>query len=145
MADDPDSFQADVNAWVKETPERILAVFRQSTQEVASKAANGVPVDTGFARASIRASTSAMPIADQEKPKDGGSFPLDFSNITLTIANAQLNDTIFIGWSARYAIYLEFGHSSQAPSGFVRIAAEQWPQIVANVSARLKTESLGTL
>src|SRR5690242_4159391 len=109
MADDPDSFKATIDNWVKQTPERILAVFKQSTQEVASRAANAVPVDTGFARASVRASLSAMPAADQEKPKGGVAFPFDFSEVTLTIANAKLTDAIYIGWTANYAIYLEYG------------------------------------
>ena len=81
-----------------------------------------------------------MPPADQEKPKGIESFPFDFSQVTLTIANAELSDPIYIGWTANYAIYLEYGHSRQAPAGFVRIAAEQWPQIVAQVSAQLKQQ-----
>lgn len=139
------NFTATVHEFVTKTPERLRAVFRESTQRVASKAANGVPVDTGFARASVRASLESMPLADmQAPPKPPGHvqgqviYPYDGSEITLTIAHAELKDTIFIGWSANYAIYLEYGHSNKAPSGFVRIAAEQWPQIVAEVSAELK-------
>src|SRR5690242_9302067 len=123
------NFTATVSDWVKQTPERLRGVFRESTQRVASKAANGVPVDTGFARASVRASLESMPQGDQEKPKGVQAVPFDFSDVVLTIAKAELDDTIYIGWTANYAIYLEYGHSAQAPAGFVRIAAEQWPQI----------------
>lgn len=137
-------FTAAVSNWVRETPQRLTGVFRESTQRVAAKAANAVPVDTGFARASVRASLEAMP-ETIEKPKGVESFPFDFSDVVLTIAKAELDDPIFIGWTANYAIYLEYGHSAQAPSGFVRIAAEQWPQIVSEVSAELKQRATATL
>src|SRR5690242_13093678 len=150
MADDPDSFKATIDNWVKQTPERILAVFKQSAQKVASLAIvgpPGVPIDTGFARASVRASLSEMPAANQEqppKPKDHVHgqiiYPYDGSQISLTIANAKIDSTIFIGFTAAYALALEYGHSSQAPTGFLRVAAEQWPQIVAQVSAQLKDQ-----
>lgn len=140
-----DQFTATVSNWVKETPQRLRGVFRESTQRVASNAANGVPIDTGFARASVRASLDAMPFADKDKPKDVQAVPFDFSDVVLTIAKAELEDTIFIGWTANYAIFLEYGHSAQAPSGFVRIAAEQWPQIVSEVSAELKQRSSASL
>lgn len=141
MASDPASFVATVDGWVKETPQRLRGVFRESTRRVASSAANGVPVDTGFARASVRASLQAMPQADQDKPKGVEAVPFDFSDVVLTIAKAELNDTIYVGWTANYAIHLEYGHSAQAPAGFVRLAAEQWPQIVSEVSAELKNRA----
>ncbi len=56
----------------------------------------------------------------------------------MVIANAKLTDTIFAGYTANYVQYLEYGHSSFAPQGFVGISAMEWPNIVAEVTAELK-------
>lgn len=133
------NFSATVDDWVRATEQRMLALFRESTQRVASIAANAVPVDTGYARASVRASTESMPSIDASaKAKAGQNYPADFGNITLTIAGAHLGQTIYIGWTANYVQYLEYGHSKQAPAGFVRIAAAQWQRVVAEVTEEAK-------
>ncbi|HEU5019684.1 MAG TPA: HK97 gp10 family phage protein [Pseudolabrys sp.] len=116
----------------------MTRVFRQSAQEVVSAAANRVPIDTGFARASVLASTSAMPSIDPNKK--GAGTPANFAaaeaEVSLVIAGAKIGQTIFVGWTAAYVGALEYGHSKQAPEGFVRLAAQRWPAIVAEVSAR---------
>lgn len=135
-------FMSTVDAWVQKTEKRMTAVFRESTQRVTEIMINGVPVDTGFARASVQASLSEMPpVIEGSRGQEGQSYPLDFGQITTTIASAELGDTIHVGFTASYAPYLEFGHSDQAPNGFVRIAAEQWPQIVAEVTAEAKSRA----
>jgi hypothetical protein len=142
MADSPEEFQAKVDEWVKAVPERILAVFRESTQRLASDAANAVPIDTGFARASVQASLESMPLIDPTARGDRhGSYSLDTSNLSVVIAGAELTSTIYVGWTASYIQYLEYGHSNQAPQGFVRVNAERWPTIVAEVSAQLKSQT----
>lgn len=152
MSDDPESFKETVDSWVKKAPERLRAVFRQSTQNLAEKIIigppGGVPVDTGFARASVRASLESMPPANlPAPPKPPGHvrgdiiYPYNGSEISVTIEGAELADTIYIGFGANYAIYLEYGHSFQAPNGFIRISVEQWPQIVSEVSAELKNRA----
>ena len=135
-------FGAAVDGWCKESENRLTAVFRESAQRVASIAANGVPVDTGFARASVRASLDEMPaIIAGSRGKEGQSYSDNFGQITATIAGAQLGQTINVGWTASYVIYLEYGHSKQAPQGFVRLAAEQWPTIVSGVIAEAKSRA----
>ena len=145
MADDPATFTATVDKWVAEVPERLSAVFRDATQTVVETAQDAIPVDTGFARASIRASTESMPQADGTAPRPKGRepgsgpiVPYSGQEIVLEIARATIEDTIFIGWTANYAIYLEYGHSSQAPTGFVRNAALQWPRIVDESAQKAK-------
>jgi hypothetical protein len=136
------NFQASVDDWVQAAEQRMLAVFRESTQRVASIASNGVPVDTGFARASVRASTESMPGIDPNaRPAEGQSYPGDLGQVTLTIAGAHLGQTIFVGWTASYVQYLEYGHSKQAPAGFVRLAAEQWQVTVNQVTSEAKSRA----
>lgn len=131
------SFTAAVSDWVRETEQRMTAVFRQASQEVIQDMVNRTPVDTGFARASVVVSTSAMPSIDpNKKGADGASYTPDVTEISLAIAGAEIGQTIFAGYTAAYAPALEYGHSKQAPNGMVRLAAQRWPAVVAEVSAR---------
>jgi hypothetical protein len=135
-------FGADVSKWVAATEARMLAVFRESTKRTVSIAQRRIPVDTGFARASIRASLSEMPMIDPNfKNEGGGAVSWDQGEINLVIAGAVLGDTIYVGWTANYVGALEAGHSSQAPSGFVRLAALQWRQTVAEVSQEAQSRA----
>lgn len=132
-------FAATIDAWCLKSQKRMEAIFRESTQRTVSLAQTRIPVATGFARASIRASLSAMPPIDPSASKPvGGSVPYDSSEITLTIAQATIPQTIYIGWTANYVVYLEAGSSKQAPSGFVRLAAMEWPHTVAQVVEEAK-------
>ena len=136
------NFGAQVDAWVMATKERAEAVFRESTKRTVSIAQAAVPVDTGFLRASIRASTSAMPTLSAARPSSG-SFPNGAGDVVLTIAGAQLGQTIFVGYTANYAIYVEYGTSRMAPRGFVARAAQQWQATVNAVTADAKSRAAG--
>lgn len=140
------TFSAQVSEWVAATERRVTAVFRESTQRLVSEMQSGqnrIPVDTGFARASIRASLSDMPkIESGNVGRKGQSYSGD-GNVTAVIASANLGQTIFVGWTAAYAGVLEFGHSSQAPQGFVRVNAIQWPRIVEEVAAEARSRGGG--
>ncbi len=128
-----------VDEWVSQVEGRATAVFREASQRVIETATTGIPVDTGFARASGRASLASMPPIDPGATNKGKSTaPLDFGSITAVISTAELGQTIYWGVTAAYALPLEYGHSKQAPAGFVRLAAEQWPTIVAQVTAEAK-------
>ncbi len=136
------SFAASVDSWVRQTDQRMTAVFRESTKRVASLAANAVPVDTGFARASVRASTQQMPsIVASSKGTAGKSYQSNLNEVVLTIAGAQIGQTIYIGWTASYVLPLEYGHSKKAPNGFVRLAAAQWQMVVSQVTQEAKARA----
>jgi len=146
-------FSATVDGWVLKSKARMLAVFRESAQRTVSIAQTGVPhipVDTGFARASVRASLEEMPAIDPNmgrpeiagrEPHSGVVYSYDDGTVVLTIANAQLGRTIFVGWTANYVGELEKGSSKQAPSGFVRLAAMQWQHTVSEVVAEAKVRA----
>jgi len=130
------TFSSAVSDWVRQTEQRMAAVFRESTQRIIEQMQMRVPVDTGFARASIRVSTSEMPsIMPEFKGQEGRAYSYDGSAIVLIIAGAEIGETIYVGYTAAYAVALEYGHSKQAPTGFVRLSAQNWPQIVAEVSS----------
>lgn len=145
-ASDINDFTSKVSAWVKKSEARTLAVFKESTKTLVQIAQNGVPhipVDTGFARASLRSSLSQMPQIDSaNKRPQNSSVVADNATgeVMALIATVQLGQTIFIGWTANYVAELEKGHSQQAPNGFVRLAALQWTRIVRETCARLKQQ-----
>jgi hypothetical protein len=120
----------------------MLVVFQEATKRVVHQAQAGIPhipVDLGFARASILASLEAMPTIDLAKDnKERKSYSWDEGQVVLVIAGAGLGQTIYIGWTAAYVGALEHGHSQQAPSGFVRLAALEWQRIVSEVVAEAK-------
>lgn len=126
-------FSASVGKWAAKSKERVEAIFRESTQRVVSvmqtPVAHGgnMRVDTGFLRASIRASLSAMPTINRDSRGSGLSVSYDASAVSLVIAGAKLGQTIYVGYTASYAGYRE-NHD-----GFVRLAAAQWKTIVSQV------------
>ena len=133
------NFAATIDSFVAATEQRMTAVFREATQRTISKAQSRIPIDTGFARASVRASTASMPpIESGSRPEPGRSYAYDGGEVALTIANAQLGQTIYAGWTASYVQFLEYGHSKQAPAGFVGISAAEWPATVNQVTEELK-------
>lgn len=135
-------FAATVDAWAAKSQRRMEAVWKQATQKTVSIAQSRVPVDTGYARASVRASTSAMPpIEKGSYGQRGQSYSYDAGEIVAVIASAQLGGTLFIGWTASYIGLLESGYSQQAPSGFLRLAAMEWPNTVSETVAEAKSRS----
>lgn len=128
-----------IDAWTKKTQERMLAVYKGSVQEFVSRAQARIPVDTGFARASIRASLKEMPKIDPNFRGDPEArYSFDISPIVLLINSAKAGQTIYVGWTANYIVHLEYGHSDQAPNGFIGITEMEWPQIVAGEIAKAK-------
>lgn len=132
-------FASQIDEWTKKTSARMLAVYKGSVQEFISRAQARIPVDTGYARASIRASLEAMPQIELTAHRDpDGSYSVDYSSILITINSAQLGQTLYVGWTANYVPYLEYGHSDQAPNGFIGVTVLEWPQIVAGQIEKAK-------
>lgn len=119
------SFTAQIKAFADKSKEKIEAVVKQSAQEVFSiaqmpKAAGGrMPVDTGFLRNSLIATLNGSAVG-------GGA-----DAYTLAIAGAELGDTIFAGWTANYARFMEYGTSKASGNFYMLNAAQQWQAIVA--------------
>lgn len=118
------TFTAQIKAFADKSKEKVEAVIKQSAQEVFSiaqtpKAQGGrMPVDTGFLRNSLIAQLNGATVS-------GGA-----DAYTLAIAGAESGDTIFAGWTANYARYMEYG-TSRTPGNFYMLsAAQQWQAIV---------------
>lgn len=140
------SFTAQIEAWVEKVKGGTEAVFKESAQAVVSEmqTARGeggrMRIDTGFLRASLMASTSAMPYIDPTaRPVPGQVYPYDAAAIEAVIAGAELGETIYFGYTATYSAHREYGVRGQPPDAFVRSSAQRWPQIVNGKVAELKS------
>ncbi|WP_416355556.1 HK97 gp10 family phage protein [Aureimonas phyllosphaerae] len=98
-----------------------------------------LPVDTGFLRASLRASTTAPPPIDSQfVPADGKKYAFDESSIEAVIAGAEIGQTLYFGYTAAYARAMEYGSGGGPAYAFVRTVAQKWPSIVDAKAAELK-------
>lgn len=129
-------FASTVGEWTHDAQGALEAVFKESVQELVSQLHSLVPVDTGFLRASLRASTSAMPVLSLDSP--GGSHSPDVGTIELVIVGADLGDTIYLGYTAKYGAHVHYGANGRAGRPWVDMVAQRWASIVAAKSAEVK-------
>ena len=126
------TFTAQVEAFVAKSRMKMELVFKESAQDVFDaaqqpKAKGGnMPVDTGFLRNSMQSSLNGQ---------GGASGPESY---VMAIAGANLGDTVFGGWTAKYARHVEYGTSKMAGSFFALKAAQQWQAIVSKNAAKAK-------
>ena len=118
-------FTAQIAAFAEDAKRKMELVVKQSAQDVGEIAQRPVakggnmPIDTGFLRNSLVAGLN-------------GTTSLSGPDAyVLAIAGAELGDTIFFGWTASYARFVEYGTQGRAGRFFMLNAAQQWPQIVA--------------
>jgi len=137
------SFADQVGEFVAKSEDRMLAVFRQSAQDVVNEAqrarASGgnMPVRTGFLRNTGDMALNRLPVGETEPPEGTSVFSWDADAALVAIARAQLGDKIFFGWTANYAKYME------ARYGFLRLAAQKWNDIVRENAQKLERLSGG--
>lgn len=130
------SFAAQVGAWANKVDGALEAVFKESAQELVNELTRLAPVDTGFLRASLMASTTAMPQMTKANP--GAAVPGDLGEIMLVIAGADLGDTIYLGYTANYAAHVHYGARGNAPRPWVTMVAQRWTAIVATKAAEVR-------
>lgn len=143
------SFSAIVGEWASEVKGALLAIFKESVQELASQIdmqlvnmvyeAPPAPSGyrrTGFLRASVQASKSAMPLAVRANP--GAAIPADLGEVVLVINSAEMGDTIYLGYTANYAAFVHYGANGRPPRPWVLLAAQRWEEIVTSKAAEVK-------
>lgn len=141
------NFAAAVDAWTKKSKARCTAVLRQSTQSLIDDAqtvgpsvenpsggAGGkMPIATGFLRASMAISLDGMP-SGPSRGDANSAYSYDDSAVTLKLAGVEVGKTIYAGWCAEYAPYVEERY------GFCRSAAQNWQSHVNAAIAQAKSE-----
>lgn len=144
-------FGGKVSAWVAETKARQEAVFKESVQRVMEVAqtpgpsvanpgggmGGHMPIATGFLRASLQAVIGTGPPLARENPNRHVKYSFDAGEVSLVIAGATISDTITLAYTANYARFVHRRYQ------FVTLAAQRWPQIVAEVSAEAQRRTGG--
>lgn len=142
------SFAATVGDWCAKVPNALEAVFLESAQELVSQLDQLLADEvyakpqapgykrTGFLRASLMASTSAMPTLSRDNP--GAPVPADLGDVILVINGADLGDTLYLGYTANYAAYVHYGAQGRAPRPWVTMVAQRWTMIVDAKAAEVK-------
>jgi HK97 gp10 family phage protein len=136
------NFSAQVSSFVRQTEQRMTAVFKESVQRVHEQAVNRAAVDFGFMRAGIRI-TKNQPAPLVAAPQVKKTVPYDPSVAVLAIGGLKIGDRAWITATANYSGFVEFGTSKTPPQPFMRPAAQQWPGIVARVSRELQSRVEG--
>lgn len=131
------TFEAAVGDWARKVEGALELVFKEACQEVVSELNSLVPVDTGFLRASLRASTTAMPVLALDNP--GGTFTVDSGEIMLVIAGADEGDTIYLGYTARYGAHVHYGANGRPGRPWVDMVAQRWQAIISVKAGEVKS------
>jgi hypothetical protein len=132
----PGSFEAQIDAWVRKTEARMLAVFKTAAQYVIEDVRDRTPVDTGFLRASLTVTLDGpLPMRPEAR---AGAFNYDAQPYSLVIAGAQLGGTVYASFVAGYAGHVEYGARGRAGTGMVRLSAQNWQSHVNRAVAEAK-------
>ncbi|MBM7328716.1 HK97 gp10 family phage protein [Agrobacterium sp. S2] len=144
------SFSATVGDWVNRVDNALLAVFRESAEELVRqldkqlvdmvydqpKSASGYN-RTSFLRASLMASKEAMPTLSRENP--GQPVSPDLGPVILVINSAEVGDTLYLGYTANYAAYVHYGAKGNEPRQWMTLVAQRWQEIVTAKAKEVKT------
>lgn len=143
------SFSATMNAWVKETEQRMLAVIQTAAldmvNDMQTPTAKGgrMRVDTGFLRASGRGAIGQMPSGPSQQPEGApvgqytGIYD-DFDGYPLgaVIQDLKLGDTFYFGWTAAYAPV------RNTYDGFMDTAIQNWQRYI-DLAAKKVSDDVG--
>lgn len=150
------SFGAQATAWAQQTKARSAAVFRSSAQRIANEVRETVneggrmPIRTGNLRRSLLASTTAPPQVLQGQGEF--SFTDQSGGIELTIAGAEIGQTIYLGFQANYARRMNYGFVGEDSKGrtynqegyhFIEGVAQRWHQIVMEEAVIIQGQVAG--
>lgn len=120
------SFASQIAAWATKTEEAQTEVLHESLRHLVDevtrpKSAGGhLPVVTGNLGNSVAVSTLGPVTYDWTTKK----FRNPVDAVNNAIAGVAVGQTAWIGFRAPYA------HKIEVDNGFVRLAAQRWPQIV---------------
>jgi hypothetical protein len=143
MADNR-KFMADVSKFVDLTTRDMLAVAKESLQDVIRDAQTPIgaggqmPVDTGFLRNSLTVEIRGSEAAKGD-PDAGRDSETSNDAVTLGLAAWQLGDTFRVNWVAAYAIPRHYAVGVGQGGGLWRDkAAAKWSSIVTVNANKLR-------
>lgn len=121
------NFSNDIAAWAERTKNRMEEVVNLSAQRLAEAIVDATPIASGELVNSFRVSAPPRQNGDAEGSNE--SQPVDLAGL-----GVPLGGLIHMGFTAPHAAAVEYGTDGQAGQGMVRLAARQWPDIVASAA-----------
>ena len=125
------TFDETVRRFAQDAKQSVDRVRKDSIKEVAAEANKPVEaggnmhVNTGYLRASQRASTNGPVVPNAMfQPEEGSSYSFNANVVNSVVDKSEWGDTVYIGWTAAYAGFRE--HTD----GFMRLAVQNWHSIV---------------
>lgn len=141
------TFAADIAEWVRDSEAKMKDVLFNAIQDTVEEAqtptgkGGRMRVDTGFLRASGRASLTGMPSGRGEKTDaeralegkyTGALDDFDGTAVSAIINTMELGDSFYFGWVARYA------ETRELYDGFLITATQNWQLNVNRRAERFK-------
>lgn len=135
-------FTADLRAFQVQLAQHMDELVQNIAFEIAEniivggKYAPGTPVDTNFARSSWWVSIGEM--GEGHQPADNPlKLPPAGPADTSKVASAKAGDNVWIMTNTVYMIALEYGHSTQAPQGMVRLTLNAGQELVDDIARQM--------
>ena len=126
------TYVAQIDRIVADTPKRIEAVVKQSSQELIRRMQTPVaqgghmPVQTGFLRNSLVTQVQ------------GGAALRGANAYVLAIQGYKIGRTLTSGWTAKYARHVNYGARGREGRHFIGNNITQWKKIVEKNVERLR-------
>lgn len=122
------SFAEQLEQFAEETMDQADEIFRDVVMLVAGVIIRLSPVDVGTFRGAWRLSIDGYDTSVPDTPDKEGSETL--AAMLAEVQSLTFGQAAFIQNNLKYAVPLEFGHSTQAPTGIVRIAQARFQELV---------------
>lgn len=122
------SFSAQLQQFADETMDSADSIFRDVVMMVGETLVRLSPVDEGTFRGAWRFSIGAQDDTVYETPDKDGSETV--ARMLAGVGDLTFGQVANIQNSTIYGIPLEFGHSQQAPNGFLRITITRFQEMV---------------
>lgn len=139
------SFAAQIEEWVRETEERMLAVTRDALNtmvndmQLRERDGGRMRIDTGFLRLTGKAALNAIPSGPSQKPAGvvsgqytGELDTWDGDALLAVLMDMKLGDTFYWGWTAAYAPV------RNNYDGFMDIPVQNWQGYINTSTKKLR-------
>lgn len=129
-------FAADLAKLCERAGDKAELVVRKVALDLGGQLLERSPVDSGRFRNNWVAATGAMSAATGASADPSGGTARTL--LQMKVADWKPGQTIWITNSLPYAYRLEHGWSKQAPGGMVRLAVQDYAQVVAKAAREVK-------
>lgn len=134
------TFTASIDKFIAKSEAKLEAVVKTAVQDTINEAQTSnrkggfMRIDTGFLVNSGQASIGTLPVGESKNP--GVQLPeWNPQSIAAALLQWDLNSPFYFGWVANYA------RARENKDGFMRRAAQNWPQHVNKAVAKVKAAS----